>query len=230
MQQTAAWEEVGDDTAREKASQVLRDAVSGLLDKQTTDEPLPTVSAQTSTDVDDHHQPQHEYESPQSIARYDTELHAATLRDQEQSSSSAAFNPVPYLPPHHYHRPQGHPSTPPSAQPPLPPYQLHPSSHQHHLPPPPPPPLSLAETPPEQKRRRYSVEETVSFTTPPSVSQYSPIRRHHSANTYLVRRPPRVSRNRSASSTDEMGQLLAGELLESDSDDDPVIPPRTSSS
>jgi hypothetical protein len=39
------------------------------------------------------------------------------------------------------------------------------------------------------------------------------------------RRPTRVTRQRSANSTDEMGQLLAGELLESDTEDDvPAVP------
>jgi hypothetical protein len=32
VQHSAAWEEVGEDTAREKASQVLRDAVAGILE------------------------------------------------------------------------------------------------------------------------------------------------------------------------------------------------------
>ena len=52
VQQTAAWEEVSDETAREKASQVLRDAVAGLLDKEggkddeaVSIQPLPTISA-----------------------------------------------------------------------------------------------------------------------------------------------------------------------------------------
>lgn len=61
------------------------------------------------------------------------------------------------------------------------------------------------------------------------------IRRYHSEDTYLTvaqqqqhppqRRPARVARQRSANSTDEMGQLLAGELLESDTEDDvPAVP------
>jgi hypothetical protein len=60
------------------------------------------------------------------------------------------------------------------------------------------------------------------------------IRRYHSEDTYLTvaqqqpqaqRRPTRVTRQRSANSTDEMGQLLAGELLESDNEDDvPAVP------
>lgn len=52
VQQTAAWEEVSEETAREKASQVLRDAVAGLLDKKVGNDdesvsvqPLPTISA-----------------------------------------------------------------------------------------------------------------------------------------------------------------------------------------
>lgn len=59
VQQTAAWEEVSEETAREKASQVLRDAVSGLLgdapqENQDEDvssvQPLPTLSAPVSVD------------------------------------------------------------------------------------------------------------------------------------------------------------------------------------
>jgi hypothetical protein len=63
VQQTAEWEEVSEDTAREKASQVLRDAVAGLLEGKEEDEvppdevphvqPLPTVSALVSTDEQD---------------------------------------------------------------------------------------------------------------------------------------------------------------------------------
>jgi hypothetical protein len=62
------------------------------------------------------------------------------------------------------------------------------------------------------------------------------IRRYHSESTYLTmaqqqhqphRRPVRVARQRSANSTDEMGQLLAGELLESDSEDDAPTVPRS---
>jgi hypothetical protein len=52
VQQTAAWEEVSEETAREKASQVLRDAVAGLLDQKIGNDdetvsiqPLPTISA-----------------------------------------------------------------------------------------------------------------------------------------------------------------------------------------
>ena len=56
IQQKAAWEEVSEDTAREKASQVLRDAVAGLLERKDEEEdmssvqPLPTVSAPVSLD------------------------------------------------------------------------------------------------------------------------------------------------------------------------------------
>jgi hypothetical protein len=65
VQQTAQWEEVSEDTAREKASQVLRDAVAGLLEskeeeadeeqEETSDDPLPvrTVSAPVSLDEHD---------------------------------------------------------------------------------------------------------------------------------------------------------------------------------
>lgn len=56
VQQTAAWEEVSEDTAREKASQVLRDAVAGLLEEKEevpSVQPLPTVSAPVSTDEHD---------------------------------------------------------------------------------------------------------------------------------------------------------------------------------
>lgn len=57
IQQTAAWEEVSDDTAREKASQALRDAVGGLLEGSeeiSTVEPLPIVSAPVSLDDQEH--------------------------------------------------------------------------------------------------------------------------------------------------------------------------------
>lgn len=63
VQQTAAWEEVSEDTAREKASQVLRDAVGGLLEgkeeddeqeESTSAQPLRTVSAPVS--LDEHEQ------------------------------------------------------------------------------------------------------------------------------------------------------------------------------
>jgi hypothetical protein len=59
VHQTAAWNEVSEETAREKASQVLRDAVSGLLGdvpQESQDEdvasvqPLPTLSAPVSVD------------------------------------------------------------------------------------------------------------------------------------------------------------------------------------
>jgi hypothetical protein len=56
VQTTAGWEEVSDDTAREKASQVLRDAVAGLLEKARdappNEEPipLPAVSASLSSE------------------------------------------------------------------------------------------------------------------------------------------------------------------------------------
>lgn len=60
VQQTAAWEEVSEETAREKASQVLRDAVAGLLDKKigmgnesASIQPLPTISAPVSVDEQD---------------------------------------------------------------------------------------------------------------------------------------------------------------------------------
>jgi hypothetical protein len=57
IQDPSVWEEVNDETAREKASQVLRDAVGGLLEpKDEADEsvqPLPTVSAPTSLDEQD---------------------------------------------------------------------------------------------------------------------------------------------------------------------------------
>lgn len=60
VQQTAAWEEVSEETAREKASQVLRDAVAGLLDRKSSDEdetvslqPLPSISAPVSVDEQD---------------------------------------------------------------------------------------------------------------------------------------------------------------------------------
>ena len=60
VQQTAAWEEVSEETAREKASQVLRDAVAGLLDKKIGIEdetasilPLPAISAPVSGDEHD---------------------------------------------------------------------------------------------------------------------------------------------------------------------------------
>jgi hypothetical protein len=60
VQQTAAWEEVNEETAREKASQVLRDAVAGLLDKKIGNDdenvsiqPLPTISAPVSVDEQD---------------------------------------------------------------------------------------------------------------------------------------------------------------------------------
>lgn len=60
VQQTATWEEVSDETAREKASQVLRDAVTGLLDKKGDCEdelasiiPLSSVSAPVSADEHD---------------------------------------------------------------------------------------------------------------------------------------------------------------------------------
>jgi hypothetical protein len=70
VHQTAAWEEVSEETAREKASQVLRDAVSGLLGNAPQEsreegissvQPLPTISAPVS--VDEHEQ------SPQSLSR-----------------------------------------------------------------------------------------------------------------------------------------------------------------
>lgn len=70
VQQTAAWEEVSEETAREKASQVLRDAVSGILgdvpqesqdDSIASIQPLPTLSAPVSVD-------EHEL-SPQSRSR-----------------------------------------------------------------------------------------------------------------------------------------------------------------
>ena len=60
VQQTAAWEEVSEETAREKASQVLRDAVAGLLDPKNGNndeaasiQPLPTISAPVSADEQD---------------------------------------------------------------------------------------------------------------------------------------------------------------------------------
>jgi hypothetical protein len=58
--QTASWEEVSEETAREKASQVLRDAVAGLLEKKCGNEddmasvnPLPALSAPVSVDEHD---------------------------------------------------------------------------------------------------------------------------------------------------------------------------------
>jgi hypothetical protein len=55
--QTASWEEVSEETAREKASQVLRDAVTGLLEKKggiedetASIQPLSTLSAPVSVD------------------------------------------------------------------------------------------------------------------------------------------------------------------------------------
>jgi hypothetical protein len=56
IQDPSVWEEVSDETAREKASQVLRDAVGGLLepkDEAESVQPLPTVSAPTSLDEQD---------------------------------------------------------------------------------------------------------------------------------------------------------------------------------
>jgi hypothetical protein len=60
VQQTAAWEEVSEETAREKASQVLLDAVNGLLDKKVGIEdntvsiqPVPSISAPVSVDEHD---------------------------------------------------------------------------------------------------------------------------------------------------------------------------------
>jgi len=41
--ETGDWEDVGDDVAREKASQVLRDAVALLLDEENNDDPLPVA-------------------------------------------------------------------------------------------------------------------------------------------------------------------------------------------
>jgi hypothetical protein len=67
VHQTAAWIEVSEETAREKASQVLRDAVAGLLDGKGVDDglerdnlpihPLPAVSAPISIDERDESAP-----------------------------------------------------------------------------------------------------------------------------------------------------------------------------
>jgi hypothetical protein len=199
IQQTASWEEVGDDIAREKASQVLRDAVSGLLDnrkpsaegEESTNEDsttgtgtalVPTVSAQTSTDVEEH---DYSSSSPQHSASSSRHHHhqqykparimPATLQPQSmmmpsQVPSSSPYSPVPYPPyqpqqqRHHQHYPPQHHSSPP-------PYQLHPSAA---LPPPPPPLLPPVDTATEalaleRKRRRPYMAETALPHPPPPV-------------------------------------------------------------
>ena len=60
VQHTGVWEEVGDDTAREKASQVLRDAVAGLFEgKDVSPVALSATSASLSAPVTREEHEQH---------------------------------------------------------------------------------------------------------------------------------------------------------------------------
>ena len=87
VQQTAAWEEVSEETAREKASQVLRDAIAGLLDQKIGNEdeyvpiqPIPTISAPVSVDEQD--------ESPQSRSRRKLQQHIYPLQPDHVNSGN----------------------------------------------------------------------------------------------------------------------------------------------
>lgn len=86
VHQTAAWEEVSEETAREKASQVLRDAVSGLLGDVPEEDispfqHLPTISAPVSVDEHEHsprinkrrHQSQEFHSSPPTGTRIESD-------------------------------------------------------------------------------------------------------------------------------------------------------------
>ena len=102
VQQTAAWEEVSEETAREKASQVLRDAVAGLLDRKIGNDdetvsiqPLPTISADeqdiSPQSRSDRKHPQHPYprqpdrvESTTKRRRYGTEITNDTIVSSRQ--------------------------------------------------------------------------------------------------------------------------------------------------
>lgn len=217
-QQSAEWIEVGDDAAREKTSQVLRDAVTGLLDKKmaprTSTSLSATVSAQTSNDTDEHDAVAAAVASTSGssivFSSIDTEEVPSNVARLPSEETSYGDGPRSYdLSPRKRRR--QHDSVPVSA----------PHSFDDH---------------------------SLGSSAAPSSFEYSPIRRHHSASPrhrpryeaaslasggdFATRRGPTIGhghstehRHSQTAGSDYLGQLMQGELLESDTDDDlPLIP------
>lgn len=227
VQQTAVWEEVSEETAREKASQVLRDAVSGLLDRREGSSSSieqvirPVAAAAVSLDESEHSS----RVAPPPAA-------VQSMPDYQTSTSS----PLPYASMPKRRRYSDHPTVAETqqhrqfAQAP----QL-PATSTHHQPPHPPPP-----------HHHHSFEHYPPRTT--SSMEYSPLRRHseqdisylgfHSdpsgyrSSTGQLRTPASsstagrvvytssVPHRRRQDTTEDIRDLLHGDLLDSDIDED----------
>ena len=124
------WEEVGDDTAREKASQVLRDAVA-TLDDSSVAPPSPPTTVSAVLEVpeatsDSLKRPADEVRKPPSVATTPTlepvvssapptpspsGLSSQRGRKRRRYTTPRHIPTVPYHPHHHHHYLQSHPAT-----------------------------------------------------------------------------------------------------------------------